>query len=208
MPFTPELHYFYLYIKKHIEEVHKIHCERADEQYLTKPISDKINDYIINSDVIVADCTGRNPNVFYELGISHAHGKKVILITSDDIKEAPSDIKYYEFIKYNLDKHIEFLKKLDNALLNVFIKDYEKLYKKATEIFKEFRKATDLNVQMVSKELFLSLVLNAEKTRDLPSFKDVWDLKAFLLPKIVEDSSDFSMMNEITKWLTNIGSSN
>src|SRR5438876_8266953 len=91
MPFAPELHYFYLYMKQHIEQKYGIRCERADAQILTKPILDKINDYIRNADVIVADCSGRNPNVFYELGIAHAYGKKVILITRDDVREAPSD---------------------------------------------------------------------------------------------------------------------
>lgn len=28
MPFAPELHYFYLYLKQHIEKHHGIRCER------------------------------------------------------------------------------------------------------------------------------------------------------------------------------------
>ena len=64
MPCSPELHYFYLYIKKYTEEVHNIQCERADDQVLTMPILDKINDFIRNADAIIADCSGRNPNVF------------------------------------------------------------------------------------------------------------------------------------------------
>jgi hypothetical protein len=92
MPFSPELHYFYLYMKIHIELNHHIVCERGDDKVLTLPILDKIVDYIRNADVIIADCSGHNPNVFYELGLAHAYGKKVILITKDEIKEAPSDI--------------------------------------------------------------------------------------------------------------------
>jgi hypothetical protein len=34
---------------------------------------------IYSSSIIIADCTGRNPNVFYELGIAHTLGKPVIL---------------------------------------------------------------------------------------------------------------------------------
>jgi nucleoside 2-deoxyribosyltransferase len=92
---------------------------------LTMPILEKINNSIRNADVIIADCSGRNPNVMYELGIAHAHRKKVILITKDPVHDAPSDIRHYEFIHYELDKHIEFFKKLDNALHNVFLKRYE-----------------------------------------------------------------------------------
>src|SRR5438874_6626960 len=88
MPFLPKLHYFYLYLKQHIERHHLIQCERADAKILTEPLLNKINDYIRNADVIIADCSERNPNVFYELGIAHAYGKKVILITKDPIREA------------------------------------------------------------------------------------------------------------------------
>lgn len=202
MPFSPELHYFYLYMKKYIEEVHNICCERADGQVLTMPILDKINDSIQNADVIIADCSGRNPNVFYELGIAHAQGKKVILITKDPINEAPSDIRHFEFIKYELEKDTEFFKKLDNALRNVFIKDYEELHKRATNIFNEFKNTTNLDVKMVSKDLFLSNISAAEKTRDLSFLEDGWALKEFLLPKIIQNSNDFDVMQEIIRWLS------
>jgi hypothetical protein len=46
MPFRPELHYFYLFIKRHIEDRHNIDCERGDAQILTKPILDKVSEYI------------------------------------------------------------------------------------------------------------------------------------------------------------------
>ncbi|MCI0695634.1 nucleoside 2-deoxyribosyltransferase [candidate division KSB1 bacterium] len=98
MPFVPELHYFYLYLKQHIEQHHGIGCERADDRILTKPFLDKINDLIRDADVIIADCSGRNPNVFYELGIAHALKKDVILITKDPVGVAPSDIRHFEFI--------------------------------------------------------------------------------------------------------------
>src|ERR1700733_8585497 len=93
MPFRPELHYFYLFIKRHIEDRHNIDCERGDAQILTKPILDKVSEYIKRADVIIGDCPGRNPNVFYELGIAHAADKNVILLTQDDVKEAPSDVR-------------------------------------------------------------------------------------------------------------------
>jgi nucleoside 2-deoxyribosyltransferase len=202
MPFSPELHYFYLYIKKYIEEVHTIQCERADDQVLTMPILDKINDFIRNADAIITDCSGRNPNGFYELGIAHAQGKKVILITKDPIEEAPSDVRYFEFIKYELDKDTEFFKKLDNALRNVFVEDYEELYNKATEIFKKFKDTAKLNIKMVPKDVFLSRVSATEKTRDLPSLENSWALKEFLLPKIIQNSNDFGVMQEIIRWLS------
>lgn len=203
MPFSTELYYFYLHLKRHIEDTHNVHCERADGQVLIKPVLEKIKDMITKADVIIADCSERNPNVFYELGLAHAFTKKVILITRDEIKEAPSDIKHYEFIKYELGKDEEFFKKLDNALNNVFFEDYQDLYKKAQKIFKEFEKATKTPILMTEKSIFLSLIRSAEKTRDIPSLEDDdWKLKEFLLPKIIKDSSDFRIMEQITTWLS------
>ncbi len=202
MPFVPELHYFYLYLKQHIEQRHGVQCERADAQVLTKPILDKINDFIRNADVIIADCSGRNPNVFYELGIAHAHGKKVILITRDSIQEAPSDIRHYEFIHYEMDKHVEFLERLDNALRNVFIERYESLYERAKTVFNEFRQATNAQVTLASKEVFMDHVVAAERTRGLPSMDDALGMAEFVLPRIIADSNDVAVMSQITTWLS------
>jgi len=49
--------------------------------------------------VVVADCTGRNPNVFYELGIAHTLGKSVIVLTQRE-KDIPFDIQRLRYIKY------------------------------------------------------------------------------------------------------------
>jgi nucleoside 2-deoxyribosyltransferase len=187
-------------MKQHIEQHHGIRCERADAQVLTNPILDKINDFIWKADVIIADCSGRNPNVFYELGIAHAREKKVVLITNDS-GEAPSDIRHYEFIHYELDKHTEFLKKLDNALHNVFSESYEGLYERARAIFNEFTQATHVQVQIASKETFMSCVMRAECTENLPSMDDDAGVEKFVLPKIIADSRDAAIMSQITKWL-------
>ncbi len=56
---------------------------------------------IYHSDVIIADLSGLNANVFYELGLAHAMNKKVIIITQD-IGELPFDIKSYRANQYSL----------------------------------------------------------------------------------------------------------
>src|SRR5258706_14245262 len=98
MPFRAELNYFYLFIQRHLSERHGLHCERGDHRILTIPLLEKIRRQILDADVIVGDITGRNPNVFYELGLADAYSKKTILITSDPIEETPTDIRHLEFI--------------------------------------------------------------------------------------------------------------
>ena len=56
---------------------------------------------IYRADVVIADLTGLNPNVFYELGLAHALNKKVIIITQD-INELPFDIRSYRANEYSL----------------------------------------------------------------------------------------------------------
>jgi hypothetical protein len=116
MPFRPELQYFFLYLRQHIESTHHIECDRADGCVMTTPVHDKIVKSIRRADVIIAECTGCNPNVFYELGIAHALGKMVILITRDPIGSMPSDVRHFEFIRYTMQDHRQFLERIDNAL--------------------------------------------------------------------------------------------
>jgi nucleoside 2-deoxyribosyltransferase len=70
------------------------YCERVDEQIFEERMLDRIYNQINKADIIVADMTGKNPNVFYEVGYAHALNKRVILIIkeSDDI---PFDLKHH-----------------------------------------------------------------------------------------------------------------
>lgn len=99
MPFEEA---FYPVFDDHIIKVCNklsLDCKRADNIFGSSEIIDDIWELICNSNIIIADCTGRNPNVFYELGMAHTLGKKVIVITqnADDI---PFDIRHIRYIKY------------------------------------------------------------------------------------------------------------
>lgn len=59
---------------------------------------------IYTADVIIADLTDLNPNVFYELGLAHAMNKKVIIITQD-IGSLPFDIQPYRANAYSTSFH-------------------------------------------------------------------------------------------------------
>jgi len=56
---------------------------------------------IQQSRLCIADLTGRNPNVLYELGIAQTLGKPCILLTQD-INDVPFDIRQYRVIQYDL----------------------------------------------------------------------------------------------------------
>jgi hypothetical protein len=138
MPFSAEMHYFYLYVKKHIEERHNLLCERADDRVATSPISEKVRTMIQKADVILADCTGRNPNVFYEVGLAHAFERKTILITRDAAEPVPTDVRQFEFIKYDPGAHVAFLDRLDGALDGIFEQRYDREFEAAEKYFDQF----------------------------------------------------------------------
>ena len=76
-----------------------IRAERVDEQIFREGILERIYRQIDISDIIIADMTGQNPNVFYEVGYAHAKEKICILLTNnaDDI---PFDLKHHRHIVY------------------------------------------------------------------------------------------------------------
>ena len=84
--------------------------------YIPGDIFSEIIRYIIHSRLIIADLNGKNPNVFYELGIAQAFSKTVILLAHRD-SPIPFDISNNRIILY---KDYEDLKeKLYAALSNL-----------------------------------------------------------------------------------------
>lgn len=99
MPFDKQFDDIYqLGIKAACKDLN-VYCERIDEQIFTESILDRIYNQINKADIIIADMTGRNPNVFYETGFSHALQKKVILLTQN-VEDIPFDLKHYSHIIY------------------------------------------------------------------------------------------------------------
>jgi hypothetical protein len=102
MPFKAKLEKVYSnHIKKMCAEL-GVRIQRADEIFSPKPFMEKVWDGICAAELILADCTEKNPNVFYEIGMAHTVGKKVMLITRSD-KDIPSDIKHFDYIPYIYD---------------------------------------------------------------------------------------------------------
>jgi hypothetical protein len=101
MPFNAKMEKVYTnHIKKMGEELGLI-IRRADT-FAPGPFMEKVWDGICAAQLILADCTQKNPNVFYEIGMAHTVGKKVVLITRWE-KDIPSDIKHYDYIPYVYD---------------------------------------------------------------------------------------------------------
>jgi hypothetical protein len=75
---------------------------RADTDiFATGEIIDQIWTGLKRAKVLVAELTGRNPNVLYELGLAHALHKPVVLISSNEA-DVPFDVRHVRVIYYEL----------------------------------------------------------------------------------------------------------
>jgi hypothetical protein len=84
--------------------LHDVNAEayRLDDVELGTSWADTTFDAIRASDFLIVDITGKNPNVFYELGFAHAMRKPTILLVSSESLDAlPSDLAGFHYIVYD-----------------------------------------------------------------------------------------------------------
>lgn len=98
MPFKAEFKSVYSALQKASKAV-SLSCVRADDIWEHHVIIQDIVNIIARARVVICDCSGKNPNVFYEAGIAHAIGKEVILITQSD-DDIPFDLRHLRYIRY------------------------------------------------------------------------------------------------------------
>jgi hypothetical protein len=118
MPFDDEFEDIYKLGIKSVANESGVIAERVDEQSFSDTILDRIYKQIDAADFIIADMTGRNPNVFYEVGYAHAKEKLCTLLTQSP-EDIPFDLKHHRHVIYGgsistlkekLSKEIEWLK--------------------------------------------------------------------------------------------------
>lgn len=101
MPFHEDHDMIYGEIKKTLSQSN-FSCNRADEIFGSVPIMGTVLKEILRAHFIIADLTGQNANVFYELGIAHsfkdAHN---IILISQSIDDVPFDIRHLGAIIYD-----------------------------------------------------------------------------------------------------------
>ncbi len=74
-------------------------CRRSDDIRAPGSITKEIVASLHTADLVIADLTGHNPNVFYELGVVHSAGRLTIIITQE-MSKLPFDIRTYRVYEY------------------------------------------------------------------------------------------------------------
>lgn len=105
MPFSEPIGGYYDDLYKPAIERAKLKADRADSDiYGTGQIVGQIWKGINSARVLLAELTGRNANVLYELGLAHALHKPVVLICSKANEEdVPFDLRHVRVVYYDKD---------------------------------------------------------------------------------------------------------
>jgi hypothetical protein len=101
MPFGEDLVPVYQDHIKAVCERLRLKVERADDFRGARAVVRDVWSAVFAAKVIIADCTGRNANVFYEIGLAHAVGTPTILITQE-AADIPFDLQGLRHIEYTL----------------------------------------------------------------------------------------------------------
>ncbi|GFE79271.1 hypothetical protein GCM10011487_12710 [Steroidobacter agaridevorans] len=100
MPFGGWADGYYDAIYQPAIEAAGLRAHRADDLYRPSTIVNDIWAYTRKAKLLIADLTGKNPNVFYELGLAHALAKPAILV-AESIDDIPFDLRALRVILYN-----------------------------------------------------------------------------------------------------------
>src|SRR5262249_1881909 len=95
MPFSPAFDPVYKALREACSEA-GFECSRADDIWQNESVMQDVVDLIDGSRAVIADCTGKSANVFYETGIAHTLGRKVIPITQSKA-DVPFDVGHLRY---------------------------------------------------------------------------------------------------------------
>ncbi|RWB06980.1 MAG: hypothetical protein EOQ39_28930 [Mesorhizobium sp.] len=118
MPFHHEFDEIYETIREACSQL-RITCRRGDEEYKSGNVIPSILEGIINSGVVLCLLDGRNPNVYYELGLTHGLDKPAILLAGTDGGAIPFDIQSRRIIFFK--SRDDLSSKIRDAIINTLI---------------------------------------------------------------------------------------
>ena len=100
MPFAAAFENVYAVLRSVVEDRAHCECVRADEIAQSNRITDDVYEQIRRARFLISDITGENPNVYYELGVSHALDKEVIVLVQAETP-VPFDLSGIRYLEYS-----------------------------------------------------------------------------------------------------------
>lgn len=134
MPFASEFNAVYAEIKDCLTAL-DFDCKRADDIFASAAIIETVMLSIRSSQIVIADLSTRNPNVFYELGFTHATKENpMVILICQNVEEVPVDLRHNLIIQYNPAN----LKGL-NARLAASIRDNRAFFEGRARLFDRYQ---------------------------------------------------------------------
>jgi hypothetical protein len=145
-----------------VAKQHGYEVARADEMPNSGIITNQIIKALFESPLVVADLTGGNPNVFYELALRHACGKPYIQMVHIG-QEIPFDLQGVRTIEYDLSDPDHLVTASTTLSRHIrSIKDGHKVDSPVSMVMTESILSQDSNAVSVFLEKFWSLESNIE----------------------------------------------
>ncbi len=163
MPFADDFDLIYGEIKGALTKAGFV-CNRADELFGSVPIMGTVLQEILKAHFVIADLTGQNANVFYELGVAHsfkdAHN---IILLAQRMDDVPFDIRHLGAIVYDKENLKQLTSRVRKAINdNSFYFDF-------FEVLQKKRVIASVSADM---EEFVEIV-SREFGPDLPSVTSI-----------------------------------
>ena len=100
MPFAPAFDIVYETIQAAVTDA-GLQCVRAADIWQHDHVMGDILSILWRSQIVIADLTGKNPNVFYEAGLAHALPRSTVLLTQT-AEDIPFDLQSIRYLAYGL----------------------------------------------------------------------------------------------------------
>jgi hypothetical protein len=106
MPFAPEMEdVFYYGIQSPVRQLGYI-CERVDQEAFTGGILEQVKMRIENAEMVIADLTGANANVYLEVGYAWGKDRPTVLLANKK-DELRFDVRGQRCLRYQSIKDLE-----------------------------------------------------------------------------------------------------
>ena len=158
MPFKDPFNVYYQSIFKPAIMVADLEPVRTDDMFRPSVIVADLWQIIQDCKVLLAELTTKNANVFYELGLAHAIGKPVILV-SETMDDVPFDLQQLRVLLYDKDDPVwgeKLTKGITNALKETLASAIEAvpgIFRKKVESQAPKQDATSARIEALERQM-------------------------------------------------------
>ena len=101
----------------------ELKISREVDKNISGSITSEIVKSIAGADIVIADLTGRNPNVFLELGIRYSLRNKITILIAQHGTISPFDVNHYRTIFYRVVEPAPVKKQIAKAISEGYINE-------------------------------------------------------------------------------------